>query len=229
MKNPRKEKPLKSAPASCQHQYFTAWTHFSQEEKVDKLFQNANERIAEIRELIEGSKASKAQKAAKLQAEAISQAASFMSIYDSGPVTEQFLFREGFIASLQLHAIEIAELADYYPEKITAKERLANDFLIDSLVKPVENLNKDLVNKGWEGITEKSTDEAISRAESLLAQTRGNSFFTKKHYDDMDSEMAQAKSENKKGNFVEAKSLANSLAVHIGEEMLISQIPESSG
>ena len=48
------------------------WTTFSQEEKVDKLFQNANERIAEIRELIEGSKASKAQKAAKLQAEAIS-------------------------------------------------------------------------------------------------------------------------------------------------------------
>ncbi|MBI2661219.1 multicopper oxidase domain-containing protein, partial [Candidatus Woesearchaeota archaeon] len=212
------------------------------EDKIPALFQDAGERIAEIRKLAEEGRLDKIDRAVKSHSSLIRK---IRGLYGKNG-KESLESYARLEKSIESHMIEVNELDQTFPERDTLQEKLYYDTTMNLILTPLAELNmllsqqyRDYENKigtekfnedisrlrknlGVVGIIGMDVDNAISLAEEWLKKSEGNPFFTQDHYKTMKNDLALAVNQKESGNFFGAKALAAELSEHIEREMFLA-------
>ena len=179
------------------------------ETKLNKIFDYADERTAEIRELLKQGKLDRTKKAMN----------SHVNLLDSARVLQLALFP---LASsrMEKHLLEISEAEASFAGEKNYKNTIIISIMADELSKPVEQINSYLIQQGYSGLNDEKTMEIISEAEALLNKSYTVANFSQEHYDEMDETLRKVKEEEAKGNFLKARLAAKELSEHIEVEMM---------
>jgi len=190
------------------------------ETKLNKIFDYADERTAEIRELLKQGKLDRTKKAMNSHVNLLDSARVLLEEKTKDDSALQLALFPLASSRMEKHLLEISEAEASFAGEKNYKNTIIISIMADELSKPIEQINSYLVQQGYSGFNDEKTMEIISEAEALLNKSYTVANFSQEHYDEMDETLRKVKEEEAKGNFLKARLAAKELSEHIEVEMM---------